>query len=120
MSEDGRLAYWFCQNPSDPRWTIAILSPGAAAPERFFGFPPDRMPGELLRWVPGKNAISYVENLQGVSNIWMQPLDGSPARQVTSFTSGHIYSFDWARDGRLVYSQGITTSDVVLMRGRKQ
>jgi serine/threonine protein kinase/Tol biopolymer transport system component/tetratricopeptide (TPR) repeat protein len=118
VSEDGRLAYWYCENPADPRWTIAVLNPGGAAPAQFFSFPPDRMPREVLRWVPGKNAISYVETRQGVSNIWIQPLDGSPARQFTSFTSGRIYAFDWSRDGRLLYSQGMTTSNVVLMRGR--
>jgi len=95
------------------------LSQGAEVPERFFSFPPDRMPREILRWVPGKNAISYIENQLGVSNIWIQPLDNSPARQVTSFTNGRIYSFDWSRDGRLLYAQGMTTNDIVLLRGKQ-
>jgi serine/threonine protein kinase/Tol biopolymer transport system component/tetratricopeptide (TPR) repeat protein len=119
VSEEGRLAYWYCQNPSDARWSIAVLEPRGEVPEHFFSFPPDRMPQVLLRWVPGSSAISYIENRQGVSNIWIQPLDGSPARQATFFTSGHIYSFDWSRDGRLVYSQGTTTGNVVLIRGRQ-
>jgi Tol biopolymer transport system component len=69
-----------------------------------------------LRWVPGKNAISYVESLDGVSNIWMIPVATGVPQQLTSFTSGRIYSFDWSRDGTLVYSQGMNTNDVVLMR----
>jgi len=118
VSQDGRLAYWYCQNPSDARWAIAVLEPRASVPAKFFVFPPDRMPRELLRWVPREPAISYIENLHGVSNIWIQPLTG-PARQATSFTSGQIYSFDWSGDGRLIYSQGFTATNIVQFRDRK-
>jgi eukaryotic-like serine/threonine-protein kinase len=121
MAADGRMAAWYCANPAVPQWAIAIYQPGASTPERVFGFPSDRMPNVLLRWVPGKNAVSYVENRDGVSNIWMLPIDTGVPRQLTSFTSpGRIYSFDWSQDRRLVYSQGPTTSDVVLMRDLKK
>ncbi|HEX5230350.1 MAG TPA: protein kinase [Bryobacteraceae bacterium] len=113
---DGRLAAWFCQDPSNPRWQLAIFDKDVARPDELFAFPSNRMPNEVLRWVPGQNAISYSENRSGVTNIWVQPVTGGMARQVTSFTSGRIYSFDWSRDGRLVFSRGTTTSDVVLLR----
>jgi hypothetical protein len=35
-----------------------------------------------------------------VTNIWMQPLDGSPAIQITKFTEGSIAGFDLSQDGK--------------------
>jgi Tol biopolymer transport system component len=52
----------------------------------------------------------------GVSNIWIQPLDDSPARQLTDFKSDRIFSFDWSRDGKwLALSRGPEERDVVMM-----
>jgi hypothetical protein len=45
----------------------------------------------------------------------VQPVAGGPAREATPSGSGRIYSFDWSRDGRLAFSRGMTTSDVVLV-----
>jgi len=50
-------------------------------------------------------------------NLWLQPLDGKPGRQITHFTSEHIYGFDWSPDGKkLLVGRGHTESDVVLLR----
>lgn len=52
----------------------------------------------------------------GVSNLWAQPVDGGPARQLTTFTSEHIFWFDYSRDGKqLALSRGTATSDVILI-----
>jgi hypothetical protein len=51
-----------------------------------------------------------------VSNIWIQPTDGSPPRQLTDFKSDRIFSFDWSHDGKwLALSRGPEQRDVVLM-----
>jgi serine/threonine protein kinase len=53
-----------------------------------------------------------------VSNIWLQPLDGTEARQLTRFEDGQIFHFDRSADGRdLVASRGDVTSNVVLIDG---
>jgi Tol biopolymer transport system component len=114
--EDGRIAFWYCPDPAVSKWQIGVLEPGSDTPKRAFEFPDNREPGALLRWVPGMNAISYAEERDGASNIWLQSLSGGPPRQLTNFTKGLIYSFDWSREGLLVYSQGMSTRDVVLMR----
>jgi Tol biopolymer transport system component len=120
VSSRGLIAVWSSLKPEEPARVIAIYQPGAAEPLRLFGFPINRMPGMFLRWMPQSDAISYIETIDGVSNIWMQPIAGGPPKMLTNFTAGRIYSFDWSRDGRLAYSQGMTTSDVVLMRGADQ
>jgi Tol biopolymer transport system component len=68
-----------------------------------------------MRWTPDGRAITYVDNRGGASNIWRQPLDGSPARPLTSFKAAQILSFAWSRDGKLAFSRGILSSDVVLI-----
>ncbi len=116
VASDGRLAFWRSESRTGRSWKIAVTDRDAVSGQSLFGFPSDRMPQVQLRWVPRKNAISYIEDRDGVSNIWMQPAGGGPASQVTSWTSGNIYSFDWSADGKLVYSRGMTTRDVVMMR----
>src|SRR6266576_6429764 len=69
----------------------------------------------LLRWSADSKSLTYVDNRGGFENIWAQPIDGSAAKQVTDFRDRDIFSFDWSRDGNLVTSKGVITSDVVLI-----
>ncbi|MEP6635190.1 MAG: hypothetical protein ABJB97_00595 [Acidobacteriota bacterium] len=59
--------------------------------------------------------MTYVDNRGGIENIWAQTISGAPPKQLTSFTEGKIFSFDWFRDGSLVTSREVITSDVVLI-----
>jgi Tol biopolymer transport system component len=69
------------------------------------------------RWAPGGEAIDYVLTRNGVSNIWRQKLAGGAPKQITNFDSGHIFDFDWSRDGtQLALTRGIESSDVILIR----
>jgi Tol biopolymer transport system component len=68
-----------------------------------------------MHWMPDGRAITYIDNRGGVSNLWSQPFDGSPARPLTNFKAAHILSFAWSRDGKLAYSRGILSIEVVLI-----
>lgn len=69
-----------------------------------------------LRWTPGSNSLTYVRSTDGVSNLWMQPLDGSPAKQITNFNSMYIWNHAWSRDGKyLVVARGNLSRDAVLL-----
>jgi len=58
--------------------------------------------------------LAYADKQEGIGNIWIQPLDGSPPRQLTHWQPNPILSFDWSRDGKwLAYASGTLTSDVV-------
>ena len=85
-----------------------------------FAVPETVTPDTALRWMPQGDAVTYVNNRGGVGNIWLQPVGGGPPRALTTFDWGQIFSFDWSRDGRLVYSRGMSTSDVVLIRDTAQ
>ena len=69
-----------------------------------------------LDWAPDQKGLQYLLTRQGATNVWEQPLaDGAP-RQVTDFTSGHIFGFAWTRDGKqLLLARGERSSDVVLI-----
>jgi eukaryotic-like serine/threonine-protein kinase len=61
--------------------------------------------------------VAYIIRDKGVDNVFVQPLDGSPGRQVTSFTSEEISQFQWSPDGKtLAVARVQNTSDVVLLR----
>ena len=54
---------------------------------------------------------------KGVDNLYLQPLDGSPGRQLTNFTSLKIYSYQWSPNGKmLALVRGDSPSDLVLIK----
>ncbi len=64
----------------------------------------------------GKSVV-YPVRESGVDNLWQQPLDGSPGKQLTSFKAEHIWDYHWSPDGsKLAMVRGHTDSDVVLIR----
>ena len=69
-----------------------------------------------VHWTSDGKGVSYVKTVDGISNIWTQPIDGTTAKQVTQFTSDEIVNFDWSSDGRLICSRTSETRDVVLIR----
>jgi serine/threonine protein kinase/Tol biopolymer transport system component len=69
----------------------------------------------LLRFSRDGKSVIYPTRQLGVDNLWQQPLDGSPGKQITSFTSERIWDFHWSPDGsRLAMVRGHNDSDVVL------
>jgi serine/threonine protein kinase len=65
-------------------------------------------------------AVVYPVRDQDVDNLWLQPLDGSPGKQITNFKSEHIWDFHWSFDGeKLGLVRGHTDSDVVLLEESK-
>jgi Tol biopolymer transport system component len=84
---------------------------------------PPSSPGEetIFRWAADGRAIVYGISRNGVTNLWAQPIDGSPPKQLTNFASERIFGFDFSRDGKQVaMSRGTQTSDVVLISDFKR
>ena len=70
-----------------------------------------------LRFTHDGKAVVYPVLTGGANNLWLQPLDGSPGRQITDFKSELIVDFHWSPDGaKLAVIRGHTDSDVVLIR----
>jgi serine/threonine protein kinase/Tol biopolymer transport system component/tetratricopeptide (TPR) repeat protein len=112
----GKIAAWYSDRTDHPEWKLAIFGPDGAGPQQVLNPTPNARPDTPIVWMPKGDAISILDFNHSVANIWMLPTDGRPPRQITSFDSGDIYSFDWSPKGDLLYSRGLTTSDVVLIR----
>jgi Tol biopolymer transport system component len=124
ISADGRTVACFyaaergSQQVSPTR--IAILPVDGGPARRIFDLTNTVFQEAGIRWQPDGSAFTYVDSRDGISNIWSQPLDGSPARQLTDFKGDRIFHFDWSSDGnQLVFSRGARTYDVVLIRDLK-
>ncbi|HEY7212298.1 MAG TPA: protein kinase [Bryobacteraceae bacterium] len=113
---DGRIAAWYSETAENPQWKIAIFGPDGGEPLRVLNATPDAKPDTPIRWAPNGDAIAFLDYAHSASNIWVLPIDGGAPRALTRFDSGEIYSFDWSREGGLIYSRGLTTADVVLIR----
>jgi serine/threonine protein kinase len=119
VSPDGKwiACSWF--DTATGRIGIAVVPAEGGEPSKFFAIPVNAWMGgnnHHVRWL--NDGLAYVANSNGVSNIFLQPLDGSAPRQLTRFSDGHIFYFDWMPDGRdLVVSRGSVTSNVVMIDG---
>jgi Tol biopolymer transport system component len=75
----------------------------------------------LVHFARDGKSIIYPVRENNADNLWQQPLDGSPGRQLTSFKTEHIWDYHWSPDGsRLALVRGHTDSDVVLIRSQQQ
>ena len=111
VSLDGKLiACWYKHEPSG-NWKIAIIPFDGDLPVRTFDIPVTTS----MRWARDGNSLNYIVTRNGVSNLWSQPIDGGPPRQLTNFNSLEMYSFDWTREGMLISSRGFGVRDLVLI-----
>jgi Tol biopolymer transport system component len=69
------------------------------------------------RWTRDGKALVYIVRKKAVSNLWSQPLDGSPPTPLTDFTSGEIHNFAFSSDGQsLILARGYPTRNAMLLR----
>jgi Tol biopolymer transport system component len=70
-----------------------------------------------LAFTPDPKAVVYLVREKGIDNLWEQPLDNSPPRQLTHFVSEQIARFRFSPDGtKLAIERGHVESDAVLLR----
>jgi len=121
VSPDERQVAFFAPDPISRSSNIVIVPFEAGAEQRSLRMPASAPSGAAadgwIRWLPDGRALSYINAQNGTSNIWTLPLDGTPGKQLTNFTSGRIFNFAWSADGsQLVLSRGSESSDVVLIK----
>jgi len=116
ISPDGKLAAFSTfASPSSPKKVLALVSLGSRQ---------DTKLSELqhpcqgsVRFTRDGKAVAYPFRDKEADNLWLQPLDGSPGKQLTNFKSERIGDFHWSFDGSKVgLIRGHTDSDVVLIR----
>jgi DNA-binding winged helix-turn-helix (wHTH) protein/Tol biopolymer transport system component len=99
-----------------PAIKLAVISINRGQIHKTFDPPPGVYREACLRWSPDGKGLQYLLSKGDVTNIWEQPLAGGSPKQITNFTSGRIFDFNWSQDGKLLLtSRGEITSDVVLL-----
>jgi Tol biopolymer transport system component len=115
ISPDGKLvAYFYQDERANPKRGLAVIPFEGGRPINRFALPLTANP--FTRWTPDGRGLAYVDTRGGVSNIWSQPVDGSPPKQLTDFKSEQVVGFDWSRDGKqLAFTRAVVTNDMVLI-----
>ena len=110
FSQDGKMIACSYGNNK-----VAIIPADGGPPIKIFDIPTPFIIGPGVQWSLDGRALIYVETREGVSNIWSQPIDGGPPKQLTRFKTDEILSFALSRDGQFAISRGTETGDVVLI-----
>ena len=119
ISPDGKyIACTYLDHPNGA-FKLAIFARAGGQPIKTFDYTGADTTNK--QWTPDGRAIVYGVTRAGVTNLWAQPIDGSPLKQLTNFASDRIFSFQISRDGKqVVLNRGTATSDVVLISNFKK
>jgi Tol biopolymer transport system component/predicted Ser/Thr protein kinase len=119
ISPDGKLiAYLSAESYS--RWVAIVIDADSGQRVSSTDAPSDFGDVGDFSWAPDGHAVDFVITRDAVSNLLRQPLNGGPAKQITNFKSGRIFSAAWSPDGnQLALARGQSGADVVLITRSK-
>jgi Tol biopolymer transport system component len=123
VSPDGKLImYAFAESPDPfaPPNRIAVEPFDSGGETKVFEIAPSGTVTTVMQWSPDGKSLLYSVNINNVSNIWSQSLDGGAPRQVTDFKDSLITGYAWSNDGKqLACSRGTLLRDAVLVTDMK-
>jgi TolB protein len=115
VSPEGKRIAYFSQGKE--AWCIAVSSFESGSIIKRFEIGSHSLNNTTVKWTPDGKALLYADSSEGVGNIWMQRLDGSPPKQVTDFKADGLFRFDVSSDGvNLVCARGGWKHDILLIR----
>ena len=117
-SPDGKSVAFLISVPEkNPVHRIAVVPIDAGTQPRVRFLDPHPAIWYPLRFTPDGKALVHPIKQNRLENLWLQPLDGSPGRQITNFKTDLIVGLRWSPDGRNI---GVLNrridADVVLLR----
>ena len=113
VSADGKMLSYPFDQYRPMAWKIAVIPASGGPAIKIFDVPGG---ANRVRWSPAGASLHYLVTQNGATNIWDQPLAGGKPKQLTKFTSGRIFDFNWSSDRRrLLLTRGDATSDVVML-----
>jgi serine/threonine protein kinase/Tol biopolymer transport system component len=114
LSPDGKTVLKDEVRESDHRLMLALYSV-ADKKKSYIEYDQRAIPG--FKFMPDGKSVVYAVREKGVDNLWARPVDGSPSRQLTHFTSESIFAFRYSPDGtKIAIERGHQESDAVLLR----
>jgi len=119
ISPDGQLAAFTTTAPGKNGEVLALVP--VDAPQNTKLVPVQRAPDGPVRFTPDGKGVLYPFREKDGGNLWLQPLNGSPGKQVTNFRSELLRDFHWSFDGsKLAMLRGHSESNVVVIRDGRQ
>lgn len=114
ISPDGAFFAHFAGKEADKK--IVLRSSQGSVEPREIAIPAGYFAGHELVWSHDGRSVNYAaQKNRSFSNIWRQPIDGSPPTQLTNFGSEAIFYFDFSIDGsKLALIRGSWSYDIVL------
>ncbi|MEO7675056.1 MAG: hypothetical protein ABIU09_13370 [Pyrinomonadaceae bacterium] len=103
---------------TDGARSLAIVSAEGGKPIKVMKLPPETITDAGLFWTPDDKGI--VVNVQAgeKSNLWLVPVDGGEAKQITNFESSRVFHGDYSRSGkRIGLVRGDFVSNAIMMTG---
>jgi Tol biopolymer transport system component/DNA-binding winged helix-turn-helix (wHTH) protein len=120
VSPNGELIAYHYLDPEleKSQWSIGVVSTKGGSQLKRFDLPPT-VSERVVRWSPDGASVTFPNSSSGFSDIWLQPLNGGPTKQLTHLKAEQIQAFEWSPDGRtLALIRGTETRDVVLIEKR--
>jgi Tol biopolymer transport system component len=119
ISPDGKLAaFTTFASPSVVKQQLALVP--VDSPQNTKLVELQRPAPNSVRFTRDGKGVVYAFRDKDIDNLWLQPLDGSPGKQLTNFKAERISDFHWSFDGsKLGLIRGHTDSDVVLLQESK-
>ena len=93
---------------------VAIISVESGAPVKLLLIP--IMEWQRIQWLSDGQELTYIDTVDGVSNIWSYDLSTRSKKQLTNFKTDEIFAYAWSRDGQQLASErGTKTSDATIV-----
>ncbi len=119
VSPDGKfVAYLYPEShdPFAPANRIALIPIEGGEPIKTFEFQGGVRIQTIAQWSADGKSILYNVTNNNATNLWSQPLDGGPPKQITDFKDSLLSGFAWSRDGKtLACTRGESMRDAVLI-----
>ena len=123
ISPDGKLImFQFTASPDPyaPPNRVGVMPFDSQGEIKEYPLPASGTASVVTMWSQDAKAILFSVVSNNVSNIWSQPLDGGPPKQVTNFKDSLITGFAWSNDGKqLACMRGVLLRDAVLISDMK-
>jgi Tol biopolymer transport system component len=111
VSPDDKVVAFADDDSEHHKVRLGLFDPGSGATLKMMDFQRPINNRSPLQFTRDGKAIVYATSTDDVDNLWLQPLDGSPGKQLTNFTSEHISNFQWSLDGnKLAVLRGCTSN----------
>ena len=93
---------------------IAIIPAGGGSPVKLLPIP--IMEWQRIQWASDGRALTYIDTVEGVSNIWSYDISTGSKKRLTNFKTEEIFAYAWSLDGKQLASErGTKASDVTIV-----